>query len=551
MSLASFDDIVSVIGATAEVSAIGGLITANSEGLLDYLDITDTTAPVVGTAFLPNNDAVAAVPEAVRYLTNRPQAFYQTIAAHLSGSTGNFGAPDADPDAEVVNRRRNIDADLLVLDGQTINTLLPQPTQGDANAKFQLSSDIAPTRRRSTTANGLGWDGQTQGLQPYLTATLAGSTVDDAIVGIYNETAAFILPDQALDEQGLSNASSTVLDVLTDGVTPVSLEIELITSLIAAHGLDILAADNTFENNILTAFLPTDDALDAKFGEDAGDVIAFLTWNKFATQLILGNHAVNGTIGYWSENVVNGGGEPISLLTLGGKALNIPAANSGTKLGLDGEADLVTADGTLDIFTENAVVHTFATGLLATADDLAIVTDALGRGENITETLDATTHETLIALFGLASEGVQQAINSDASITTLLAPTEDAFAKLAENQKAYLTDPDNQDQLDLVLKAHLLDAPFWTGYEAGAGLQDANGFDPECSGDVCGGSTLSDPAYAKYGVRYSVDTVIIPDGNTIPEAESSDSSDSSNSAASALGVAGFLTAGCAFALALL
>lgn len=540
MTLAAFTDIETVIGQTPDVSAIGGLITANKVGLLDYLDITDATT-AVGTAFLPNNAAVEAQAPAVRYLKNRPLAFYQTIAAHLSNSLGNF----EDPTPPMRRSQRRANDDLLVEDGKTITTYFD-----DGGQSFILDSTGA---RRRSSANGLSWDNGQQGLQPIATANIVGTLITDAIVGIYDENVDFILPAGAQDSQSLAFAEKNVATVLTenDGQTPQNLGIELITSLIVAHGVDILAAGNTFDNNILTAFLPTDFALGEKFGTGAQDVVDFLTWNKFATQLILGNHAVNGTVGYWSENVVNDGGNPISLTTLGGKELEIPADNSGVSLGLDGEAALVTADGNLDIFTENAVVHTFDTGLLATSADLAIVTDALDRGENITDTLDSTTHATLITLFGLASEGVQQAINSNASITTLLAPTEDAFKKLAENQKAYLTDPDNQDQLDLVLKAHLLNEPFWTGYEAGAGLEDANGFDPECSGDVCGGSTLSDPAYAKYGVRYSVDTVIIPDGNTIPEAESSESSDSSNSAASALGVAGFLTAGCAFALALL
>lgn len=543
-TLASFTDITTAIGANQNaVSKIGDLITANEAGLLSYLGVT-ATDKVVGTAFLPNNDVVDDNAGAVRYLANRPQAFYETIAAHLSGDAGTFedptGATDPDP----------LPTDLTVKDGLTINTFL---------TGFQLISEDAPVRRGQ---NGLDWDAGSQGLQPAVTLSLAGGAITDAIVGVYANNVDFILPQASLPDEGLGTAEKSILTVLTedDGATPIALGIEDITALIAAHGLDILAADEKFENNILTAFLPTDDALSDKFGDDTSDVVTFLSWNKFATQLILGNHAVNGTIGYWSENVVNDGAE-ISLTTLGGKELKIPTGNTDVmdlKLGLDTVSDVVTIDATTDflnIFTENMVVHTFGSGLLATGDDLSIVSDALDRGENITDTLDPAKHATLIALFGLASEGVQKAINSNSSVTTLLAPTEEAFNKLAENQKAYLTDEANQDQLDLVLKAHLLNKPFWTGYEAAAGLEDSNGFDPECSGSMCGGSMLSDPAYAKYGVRYSVDTVIIPADNTIPAPESSsesnESSDSSNSAASALSVAGFLTAGCAFVLALL
>jgi len=513
---------------------IGTLISGSATGLAAFLGkALDET--FVNSALLPVDASLNANLDVRRYLEKRPQAFYQTVAAHLSADVAMLGA-----------------------DGLTAGTFNMEYVEAGPTP-FTL---VVTAGNAGTGADPMGPDNYGTATFDSAAGTVTGLTAPaningkaDALVSTY-DASGFIFP--ASTHVGI-DFTAPVGKLSGQLSTLGSADYSYIDLLVSTHGHDLVNADQEF-SDYLSLFLPSDTAIDAI--DANGDIVQFLSWNRDVTRIVLSNHIVNSTIGYFSEDVANvGGSSANSITTIGGKTLDFPIDNTLLAVQLDGAAAAAPATvGAANIFTTNGVIHGLDQGLLVNQAELDLVTGAIAK--NLTETLDPTEFEALLGLVGLVPTIADQ-IDKTTSIQTLLAPNKDAFGALAQNQIDYLESAEGQEDLIKVLSAHLLTSPYFPDDPSATSPNNFRGFDALCDGYTCnnGTVTLSMPMYGKYGLTYSIDQVIIPSDTNIPApttptstttpTETDSDSSSSDSGASVVGVSGILAAGCALALALL
>ena len=196
----------------------------------------------------------------------------------------------------------------------------------------------------------------------------------------------------------------------------------LITAVQAAHLVDTLKGDGLF-----TVFAPTDAAF-AKLPE--GMLASLLkSENKKQLQAILTYHVVKGKI--MSSDLLKHA-EARSLQ--GGKIDITMRVNN---------AHIVKAD----IACRNGVIHVIDSVMLP--DNTLSLSD-----NNIVQTaVKAGQFNTLAA--ALQAAGLVDVLQSSGPFT-VFAPTDDAFAKLPEGTVANLLKPENKEQLQAILKYHVV-----------------------------------------------------------------------------------------------
>lgn len=544
MPLATYNDLLTFVSNTPDVSDWGQLLIDNQDTCLDTVGVNDGDEEFAGMVLMPNNDELAAWSAEVRYLKKRPRALCQTIAAHTTFHVNLWTETNPNPDPNQVS------PDLEVKNGKQIATNFVVPNsnpfqifsvgaepEGPGNLKNQQPEG---KKRRAVASNGWSWDFQGQKLQVYYTAGLtAGTNIEvDPIVGVYDNQQEFLLPRASKDTlpELLGNAPLTVETVLDNEVS--NWDLGIMKDVITIHGQDIYKPAETYDD-ILTLLLPSDAGLANLFEDDLIDFTTFLLWNADVSSTILQNHAVDGTIGYWLEDFTNSGGSAETVLTtLNGKQLKFPVDNSDVLVNLDDGPDSPVPTPQIDKsndnhFTENAVVHVLSDGLIISAAEYDVISNALAFGAQVTETLDDINHQTFLQLFGLASDEVQQLFNADNGVNakTLLAPTEAAFDELELYEIVYFLQPENQADLDTLMRAHLLNEAYFIDYSGPVVLQNALGHEVPCSGQYCGYNnyaTLSDVQYANFAASYSIDKVIMPRDIRIPKPEESDDGEVSN-----------------------
>lgn len=461
-------------GAENQVSAIAGLLDGVKTEVADAADTT-IDADVLTYAALPNNDAVDAVPNAVRYLAARKSKLVATLLDHVSTDDGGLpaqtlGAPDTGESFE-----------------SAINTY------AEENNKWIWDENTNPKSQFACTGNFV--------------------TNNNAIACAYDETSDFLLREANLDKaKGVY--FGTNLGAL-DETQIANLDLTTLFALLGAHGEFYDLTEDT--SGHITVFAPNENA----FGQLSDAQKAWLTWNKPVTQLVLKNHILAEGIPSWSEDVdanAPNDQDTFKLSPIGGDDITV-TNDSGFKFALD-DAAFTAAGVNYDYYFRNAVVHVIDKVLLKTGQ-VGTVDTALGY-DTLGDALDTTDFATLLDLVGKASKGISDALGED---YTLLAPTEKAFADLTPEQVAYLVDEENQEDLDTVLKAHVLTSRYFgsgVSPEASGDITDANGNTITCTGVNCSGGAgdvpfeLKEQRYSKNGVLYTIDSVIVPPGTNIP-----------------------------------
>merc|ERR1712032_349625 len=271
----------------------------------------------------------------------------------------------------------------------------------------------------------------------------------------------------------------------------------------------------------LTIFAPIDQAFD----DLATDIVDFVTWNTPVAQSILTNHVVKDatetfTSPVWSEDVA--AGVP-SVETLGADNLtittNVVSDTSGLYVTIESNAAVVdTTQPKIvqpDLYYSNAVVHVID-GVLLSDAQVNDVTAILGRTSLAALVADPST---LLTLATTTQAGSFLTELESTTQQTLFMPTDEAFERdLTEEQSAYLQNATNSDALLTVLRAHLFDEAYFAGLTTEVNLL-TDGNDAEtlsCTGLECTfgdvSYELSSEQYSQYGVGYTIDKVIIPDG---------------------------------------
>ncbi len=155
-----------------------------------------------------------------------------------------------------------------------------------------------------------------------------------------------------------------------------------------------------------------------------------------------------------------------------------------------------------DLEASNGTVHVLDAVIMPAMDDLAVTADKAG------------TFKTLLAAAKAA--GLVEALKGEGPLT-ILAPDDDAFAKLPEGTVEALLEPENRDSLAAILKLHVLEGRVYSnqalggatvasleGTELSIGLTDGRL-------TVDGAKIIATDIDASNGVVHVIDQVILPD----------------------------------------
>ncbi|MHC5001937.1 MAG: fasciclin domain-containing protein [Planctomycetota bacterium] len=195
----------------------------------------------------------------------------------------------------------------------------------------------------------------------------------------------------------------------------------LVAAVQAAGLVDALNGDGPF-----TVFAPTDEAF-AKLPKGTIDTL-LRPENKDMLVSILTYHVAPGQL--LAEDVVSAGGSK----TLNGQWIGFETKNG--KVMVDNASVAKT-----DIMCSNGVIHVIDTVIMPSSDD--IVTTASSAGK----------FGTLLA--AATKAGLAGVLQNDGPFT-VLAPTDEAFAKLPADTLEMLLRPENKDQLAAILKYHVI-----------------------------------------------------------------------------------------------
>ncbi len=255
----------------------------------------------------------------------------------------------------------------------------------------------------------------------------------------------------------------------------------LVAALKAAGLVDALSGDGPF-----TVFAPNNDAF-AKLPK--GTVEELLKpENKAKLTRILTYHVVPAKV-LAAEAL-----KLTSAPTLSGQRLDLLVKNS--QLTIDGAKVIKT-----DIPASNGVIHVIDQVVMPSEDDLATTASKAG------------SFKTLLAAAKAA--GLVDALKGDAPLT-ILAPTDEAFAKLPAATLASLLKPENKDALAGILKLHIISGRVFSDQA----LKMASG--PTLSGEsvkfaivdgkakVNNAGLIKTDIDASNGVIHVIDTVLLP-----------------------------------------
>jgi transforming growth factor-beta-induced protein len=249
-----------------------------------------------------------------------------------------------------------------------------------------------------------------------------------------------------------------------------------------------------------TLLAPTDDAF-AKL--PAGTLADLLKpENKEQLQAVLKYHILIGAI--TSEEV---------------SKLKLPETVQGETVQIVNGEDGVTINGAKviagDLNASNGVIHVIDTVLIpVTLSSLEVASYKKGEKINLVE-VAATNDDFQTLVMALRASGLTGTLEGKGPFT-LLAPTDDAFAKLPAGTLADLLKPENKDQLQAMLKYHILIGAF-TSEEIsklklpetvqGGTVQIGNGEDGVA---INGAKVIAGDLNASNGVIHVIDTVLIP-----------------------------------------
>ncbi|MEH6534690.1 MAG: fasciclin domain-containing protein [Photobacterium frigidiphilum] len=250
-----------------------------------------------------------------------------------------------------------------------------------------------------------------------------------------------------------------------------------------------------------TLLAPTDDAF-AKL--PAGTLADLLKpENKEQLQAVLKYHILIGAI--TSEEV---------------SKLKLPETVQGETVKIENGEDGVTINGAKviagDLNASNGVIHVIDTVLIpVTLSSLEVASYKKGEKINLVE-VAATNDDFQTLVMALRASGLTGTLEGKGPFT-LLAPTDDAFAKLPAGTLADLLKPENKDQLQAMLKYHILIGAF-TSEEIsklklpetvqGGTVQIENGEDGVA---INGAKVIAGDLNASNGVIHVIDTVLIPE----------------------------------------
>lgn len=255
----------------------------------------------------------------------------------------------------------------------------------------------------------------------------------------------------------------------------------------------------------LTVFAPTDEA----FAElPAGTVESLLKpENKDKLAAILKYHVVAGRVPSSAALRLS------SADTLNGQRLDVTRLTSSNpdivagKLFID-QSEVITAD----VAASNGVIHVINKVLLPESNDLVDAAASAG------------TFKTLLAAAGVAD--LVGALRGDGPLT-VLAPTDDAFAKLPAGTVDSLLKPENREELKAVLTNHVIPGRVYADQALEGATASTIG-----GGDVrfCrrrGGAFVNQAKLvqtdidAANGVIHVIDSVLLPGETSAPEAMAS------------------------------
>lgn len=254
----------------------------------------------------------------------------------------------------------------------------------------------------------------------------------------------------------------------------------LLAAATAAGLADDLQGEGPF-----TVFAPTDEAF-AKLPE--GTVASLLEEENLETlKAILLYHVVSGEV--TAEQVMGLKGA----VTLNGQRVDI-----NTEGGVKVDAATVVQ---ADIMCSNGVIHVIDSVMLPASATIPEVASEAGQ------------FSTLLAAAQAA--GLVEALSGEGPLT-VLAPTDEAFAKLPEGTVANLLRPENRDQLAEILKYHVISGRVYS--EAVVGMDDAStllGTDVHISVEdgtvmINDSQVIATDIDASNGVIHVIDSVLLP-----------------------------------------
>jgi transforming growth factor-beta-induced protein len=186
----------------------------------------------------------------------------------------------------------------------------------------------------------------------------------------------------------------------------------------------------------------------------------------------------------------------------------LPGAESlaGPRLTVNADEDGVSIAGarvvTADIACSNGVIHVIDTVLLPPMDDIVALASGAG------------TFETLLAAAKAA--GLAETLATGGPFT-VLAPTDEAFAKLPAGTVASLLEPANKEKLAAILKAHVIAGRVFSDQVATLTKADAiSGYTlairvEGSSIRIGGAKVVKADLQARNGVVHVIDSVIVPE----------------------------------------
>jgi len=258
----------------------------------------------------------------------------------------------------------------------------------------------------------------------------------------------------------------------------------LVNALVAADLIEALKDDGPF-----TVFAPTDEAF-AKL--PAAELAGLLKpENKETLRKILTLHVVPGRL---SADALAGHGSP---KTLNGARLTVAANRHGLAIN---EATVVKAD----IACGNGLIHVIDRVLLpsATANDI------LGVAES------KKSFKVLAA--AVKAAGLEDALRSDGPFT-VLAPTDEAFAKIPKEKLEALLQPGSRSALAEILKFHVIPGRLTARQVISAGkAKTLQGGSVAASIEdgrlvVGGARVLATDIKADNGIIHAIDAVLMPE----------------------------------------
>ena len=306
-----------------------------------------------------------------------------------------------------------------------------------------------------------------------------------------------------LTRRYLLAASLSAMTLIGGTITTAAEKKDIVDTAVASGSFKTLAAalaaadlvDNLKGKGPFTVFAPTDEAF-AKLPKETLQSL-LKPESKGALTGILTYHVVAGEVR--SDKVV----KLNSATTLNGQRVDI-AVKKGA-VSVDGARVIKT-----DIPCSNGVIHVIDSVIVPVADNIPAVAEKAG------------TFKTLLAAARTAKLAV--ALSGDKPLT-VLAPTDDAFARLPIGTVESLLKPENRDQLKQILLYHVVEGRVYS--DQALKLDEAK----TLSGDTIrvsarkGGAFINDSKLtaldieASNGVIHVIDQVLMPPKKTDSRAD--------------------------------